>query len=58
MAEQSEADTDSIGTLRRRYADGELTEAEFERRLKRLVNCHGVKPRGLSVDSRSNCVMQ
>jgi hypothetical protein len=23
-----------------------------------LVNCLGVKPRGLSVDSRSNCVMQ
>ena len=31
------ADADPLSTLRERYASGELTEAEFERRLDRLL---------------------
>lgn len=35
--ETTKADSDPVATLRERYADGELTEAEFEGRLERLL---------------------
>lgn len=37
-ADQSSRDADSLATLRERYARGELTEAQFERKLDVLLN--------------------
>lgn len=36
-AEDAGADDDSLATLRRRYAEGELTDEQFERKLERLL---------------------
>lgn len=36
----SPAGTDPVTTLQRRYAEGELTEAEFERRLDRVLDAN------------------
>ncbi len=33
----AESDADPIGTLKQRYAEGELTDEEFERRMERLM---------------------
>ena len=35
---ESEADADPIATLQQRYAEGELTDEEFERRMERLLD--------------------
>jgi len=37
---------DAIDELRRRYARGELTEAEFERRVEKLIETEGETPAG------------
>lgn len=36
------ADDDPLAILQRRYADGELSEAEFERRLEHLLGVEGL----------------
>lgn len=38
-----ESESDPLETLRRRYAEGELTEAEFERRVERLLETEDVE---------------
>jgi len=38
---ETDADDDPVETLRKRYARGELTDREFERRLKRVLETEG-----------------
>jgi uncharacterized membrane protein len=46
VAESDELGTDPIEELRARYARGELTDEEFERRLERLLDTEGVEVAG------------
>jgi len=41
-SESDDARTDALAELRRRYADGEIDEAEFERRVERLLETESV----------------
>ncbi|WP_049899342.1 SHOCT domain-containing protein [Halococcus agarilyticus] len=41
--EKDTAETDALAALRERYARGEIGEAEFERRLERLLESEGVE---------------
>jgi len=40
---ETESEADPVATLRERYARGELTEAEFERRLDTLLETEGTE---------------
>ncbi|MCU4973650.1 SHOCT domain-containing protein [Halobacteria archaeon AArc-m2/3/4] len=48
--------TDPLETLRRRYAAGELSEAEFERKLERLLETEGRSLDDSGVESGSNSI--
>jgi len=48
---RSECSASAIATLRRRYASGELSEAEFERRVERLLETEGVAHSGRSISA-------
>jgi len=39
----SEADETALERLRRRYAEGELTDEQFERKLKRLLETQTIE---------------
>jgi uncharacterized membrane protein len=43
-----ESDPDPLAMLRERYASGEIDEAEFERRLERLVATEDIPPEAVS----------
>lgn len=45
---------DALDELRRRYARGDLTDAEFERRLERLLETESVADARATVDRMSN----
>lgn len=50
--ETAESTADPLETLRSRYARGELTELEFERRLEHLLETEDIElPSGASLDS-------
>lgn len=54
-AEQVEADSpqeNPLETLKRRYAEGELSEAEFENRVSGLLQTENVETTNLNVDQR------
>lgn len=42
------SDTEPLERLRRRYAEGELDEAEFERRVERLLETEAIDEQALS----------
>jgi uncharacterized membrane protein len=49
--QESAAESDPLDELRRRYAEGELTDAEFERRLERLLETEDMDvPSGATVE--------
>lgn len=47
---ETDETADALERLRERYAEGELTEAEFERRLERLLETESVETARRSVD--------
>jgi|APHM01.1.fsa_nt_gi Predicted membrane protein len=51
-ATDTDETADALERLRERYAQGELTEAEFERRLERLVETESVEEAQRAVDRR------
>lgn len=49
-ASESETEDDALQRLRERYAAGEIDEAEFERRVERLIETEGVDVTGGDAD--------